>query len=116
VNNVTYYSWIDTAVNKVLIDSGVLNIRYSRVIGLVVQSQCQYFKPISYPELVQVGVRVGHIGKTSIRYELGIFTDESDTAAAQGHFIHVYVNRGTQQPVSLPIELRHVAESLRTQA
>jgi acyl-CoA thioester hydrolase len=113
VNNVVYYAWFDSAVNKILIEGGALDVQNSPVIGLVVQSQCHYFRTVSYPELVQVGIRTGHIGNSSVRYELGIFTDGNETAAAQGHFVHVYVDRGSNRPVPLPGPLRTLLEAMK---
>lgn len=102
VNNVIYYSYFDTAVNQYLIQQGALNLRQSKVIGLVVETQCRYFSPVAFPDVVHVGVRVASIGTSSVRYELGIFCNDNDVAAAQGHFVHVYVDRESNRPVPLP--------------
>jgi acyl-CoA thioester hydrolase len=112
VNNVVYYSWFDTAVNRLLIERGVLDIARSPVIGLVVETQCRYFRPIAFPDTVTAGVRVGHLGTSSVRYEIGLFRNEEPAAAAQGHFIHVYVDRDSQRPVPLPEDLRDVLRGL----
>ena len=108
VNNVVYYSFFDTAVNRMLIEQGALDIRSSTVIGLVVETGCHYFTPISFPEEVQAGLRVAHLGRSSVRYEIGLFRGDSDIAAAQGHFIHVYVDRASNRPTALPDRLRAV--------
>ncbi|MPR12354.1 acyl-CoA thioesterase [Microvirga tunisiensis] len=113
VNNVVYYAWFDSAVNRILIEGGVLDVQNSSVIGLVVQSQCQYFRTISYPEIVQVGVRAGHIGNSSVRYELAVFTAGNADAAAQGNFVHVYVDRASNRPVPLPEPLRTLVEAMK---
>ena len=113
VNNVMYYSFIDTVVNTYLIERGALDIEKGEVIGLAVESGCNYFAPLSYPETVTAGLRVGHVGRSSVRYEIGLFGQGSDTAAAQGYFVHVYVDRATRRPVSLPPALRAVLEPLR---
>ncbi len=105
VNNVVYYSFFDTAVNRFLIDAGVLDPQRSEVIGLVVQTTCEYFAPISFPQPVVIGVRAARVGNSSVRYELGIFT-ESDTPAAQGAFVHVYVDRQTRKPKRVPDAMR----------
>ena len=106
LNNVVYYSFFDTAVNGYLIDRGALDIERSAVIGLVVETGCHYFAPLNYPDPVTAALRVAHIGRSSVRYEIALFAPASDTAAAQGHFVHVYVDRGTRRPVDLPGALR----------
>ena len=115
VNNVVYYSFFDTAVNRYLIDRGVLHIDTSPVIGLVVETACRYHQPLRYPDDVEVGIRVAHLGTSSVRYELGIFRPGEGLASADGHFIHVYVDRDTRKPVPLPDDLRAVLEELRTE-
>ena len=107
VNNVTYYSWFDTVVARFLIDSGFLHIPTAPVIGLVVETQCRYFAPIAFPDEVTAALRCGRAGNTSVRYEIGIFRNGEDVASAEGHFVHVYVDRATQkQPTPLPETLR----------
>ena len=106
VNNVVYYSYFDTVVNTYLIGRGALDIQKSPVIGLVVETQCQYLAPITYPETVTAGVRVAHMGRSSVRYEIALFAGDSQSAAAQGHFVHVYVDRETRRPADLPAALR----------
>jgi acyl-CoA thioester hydrolase len=102
VNNVVYYSFFDTVVNGYLIEKGALDIARSPVIGLVVETHCQYFRPIAFPDSVRAGLSVAHIGKTSVRYEIGLFRNAEDKASAQGHFVHVYVDRTTNRPAPLP--------------
>ncbi len=106
VNNVIYYSWFDTAVNHYLVQRGVLDIERGEVIGLVIETQCNYFASVAFPDLIEVGIRVAHLGRSSVRYELGIFKAGEETAAAQGHFVHVYVDRGSRRPAALPEALR----------
>lgn len=106
VNNVVYYSFFDTAVNQYLIEAGALDIETSEVIGLVVETQCRYFSPLSFPGKINAGIRVAHLGTSSVRYEVGLFADGEDIASAQGHFVHVYVDRATSRPVPLPQALR----------
>lgn len=106
VNNVVYYSYFDTVVNQYLLEQGVLDIVASPVVGLVVETQCNYFRPISFPDIVQAGLRVARIGGSSVRYEIGLFRDDEPTAAAQGHFVHVYVERETNRPMPLSAALR----------
>ena len=112
VNNVVYYSYFDTVVNGYLISSGALDIEKSPVIGLVVETQCRYLKPITFPDAVHAGLRVARLGNSSVRYEIGIFRNDEDTAAAQGHFVHVYVDRATQRPTEIPDEVRTKLEAL----
>lgn len=113
VNNVIYYSYFDTAVNHYLITQGALNLAQSEVVGLVVETQCRYFHPVAFPDTIHVGVRVAHIGTSSVRYELCIFRNDEDEAAAQGHFVHVYVERANNRPVALPPLYRQAIEALR---
>src|SRR5918912_1762389 len=104
VNNVVYYSYFDTVVNEYLIFSGSLDIERSPIIGLVVETQCRFFKPIVFPDTVHAGLRVARLGNSSVRYEIGLFRNDEESAAAQGHFVHVYVDRETRRPTGLPLE------------
>lgn len=113
VNNVVYYSWFDTVVNEYLIAAGALDIQASPVVGLVVETRCNYFSELAFPQRVDAGLRVAHAGKSSVRYELALFGALSDAASAQGHFIHVYVDRASRRPVPLPPALRAAVERLR---
>jgi acyl-CoA thioester hydrolase len=106
VNNVVYYSYFDTVVNQYLVTQGGLDIEKSPVIGLVVETLCRYFKPIAFPELVEAGLRVGRLGNSSVRYEVGIFRQGDAASAAAGHFVHVYVDRTSRRPISVPDEMR----------
>lgn len=113
MNNVVHYELFDTVVNAWLIERGVLDIQKSPVIGLVVETGCHYFAPLTYPEPVTAALRVVHVGRSSVRYEVGLFGKASPTAAAQGHFVHVYVDRETRRPVELPPPLRKALEPLQ---
>ena len=106
VNNAVHYSYFDTAVNRYLIDTGVLDLRHSAVVGLVVETACSYFKEIAFPERIFAGLRVAHIGKTSVKFEVALFRDKEDVASAQGHFVHVYVDRNTRRPVEMGLEMK----------
>jgi acyl-CoA thioester hydrolase len=106
VNNVTYYSYFDTAVNSYLIQAGVLDIQNGAVIGVVVETGCRYRAAITFPEPVSAGVRVAWLGTSSVRYEIGLFRGGDAEAAAEGYFVHVYVERATRRPVPLPGLLR----------
>ena len=111
VNNVVYYSWFDTAVNAYLIEQGALDIHHGEAIGLVVETHCNYFEPLAFPQVVHAGLRVARIGASSVQYEIGLF-GVSEMTAAKGHFVHVYVDRVTRRPVPLPEKLKKVLESL----
>ncbi|HEY9094712.1 MAG TPA: thioesterase family protein, partial [Hydrogenophaga sp.] len=113
VNNVVYYSWFDTAVNAHLIEQGALDIHAGEVIGLVIETQCNYFAPLAFPQTIEAGIRVAHMGKSSVRYEVGLFAAGEAIAAACGHFVHVYVDRETRRPVALPAALKTTLETLR---
>jgi acyl-CoA thioester hydrolase len=112
VNNVVYYSYFDTVVNQYLIERAALDIERSQVIGLVVETRCQYLAPITFPDVVHAGLRVAKLGTSSVRYEIGLFRNEEDAACAQGHFIHVYVDRATRRPAALPQAMRAALERL----
>jgi len=112
VNNVVYYSWFDTAVNAHLIEQGVLDIHHGETIGLVIETQCNYFAPVEFPQQVDAGLRVAHMGKSSVRYEVGLFIQGEELTAAKGHFVHVYVDRATRRPALLPAPLKTVLETL----
>jgi acyl-CoA thioester hydrolase len=115
VNNVIYYSYFDTVVNGYLIDQGVLNIEQSPIIGLVVETQCRFFKPITFPDTVHAGLRVARLGDRSVRYEIGLFRNDEEIAAAQGHFVHVYVERTTRRATELSPETREALEQILVQ-
>lgn len=106
VNNVVYYSFFDTAVNRWLIEQGVLDIARSPSIGLVVETLCRYAAPITFPDKVTAGLRVAHLGTSSVRYEIALFRNDDQVAAATGHFVHVYVDRATRAKTSIPDDVR----------
>ncbi len=112
VNNVVYYSWFDTVVNAHLIEQGALDVERSDVIGLVIETQCNYFAPLAFPQMVDAGIRVARLGSSSVRYEVGLFAQGEALTAAKGHFIHVYVDRLSRRPVPLPPQLKAVLEKL----
>jgi acyl-CoA thioester hydrolase len=112
VNNVVYYSYFDTVVNQYLIEQGVLDIERSQVIGLVVETRCQYFAPLTFPDVVSAGLRVARLGNSSVRYEIGLFRNDEGMACAQGHFIHVYVDRASRRPATLPQAMRTALERI----
>jgi acyl-CoA thioester hydrolase len=112
VNNVVYFSFFDTAVNQNLLEQGVLSIEHSDIVGLVVNNQCQFFAPISFPDQVHVGINVEKIGNSSVTYCLGIFKNDEESLSALGSYTHVYVDRKTQRPVSIPEKTRALFESM----
>ena len=106
VNNVTYYAYFDTAVNHYLISKNVLDIYDGHVIGLVVESSCKYLKAISFPDTLEIGLRVSKLGNSSVSYALAVFVKGQPEVAAEGHFVHVFVDRDTRRPVAMPDDLR----------
>jgi len=114
VNNVVFYSWFDTVINRFLIASGALDPATSDVIGLCVESMCRYFRPAAYPEDVEAGLRVTKIGRSSVRYEVGIFriSLEKEELLAFGHFVHVFVDREERRSTAIPPRLREALERL----
>ena len=112
VNNVVYYSYFDTAVNGYLIERGALDIARSPVVGLVVETGCTYFESVAFPDSLEAGIAVTRLGRSSVRYTVGIFKADAELAAAQGHFVHVYVDRETQRPVAIPDLVRAVLTRL----
>jgi acyl-CoA thioester hydrolase len=106
VNNVVFYSYFDTVVNGYLVEAGALDIQGGAVIGLVVETTCRYYQPLAFPDVIEAGLRVARLGRTSVRYEVAIFRRGDDAPAAAGHFVHVYVDRQTRRPVPLPGSLR----------
>ncbi|MET0389744.1 MAG: thioesterase family protein [Polyangiales bacterium] len=116
VNNVVYYGYFDTVINRFLIEQGGLDIHAGGVIGLCVESHCNYFAPVAFPQQIEAGLRVGHLGRSSVRYEIGIFTEGAASAGAAGHFVHVFVDRGTRKPVELPKQLRDALARLQRPA
>ena len=113
VNNAVYYSYFDTVVNSWLIGQGLLDVGGGAVIGLVVETGCQYFAELSYPGDVVAALRVAHVGRSSVRYEIALFAEGAERAAAQGHFVHVYVDRATRRPAEIAATVRAALERLR---
>ena len=112
VNNVVHYSWFDTAVNEWLVAQGLLDIEAGDPIGLVVETGCRYFAPLSYPGDVEVGLAVERLGSSSVTYRLGVFAKDHEDPAAEGHFTHVYVDRAGRRPTALPDAWRRKLETL----
>ena len=111
VNNTVYYQWFDTAVNAWLIEAGLLDVAMGDPIGLVVETGCRYARPLSYPEPVEVGLAVEQLGRSSVRYRLGVFAKGAEEAAAEGFFVHVYVDRRARRPIELPQAWREKLET-----
>ena len=112
VNNVVYYSYFDTLLNRYLIDAGRLDIHESKAIGVAVETLCRFHKSFAYPETIDGGLRVGRLGKSSVRYEIGLFAQGQDDARAEGHFVHVFVDRATQRPQPIPPEIRAALDKI----
>jgi acyl-CoA thioester hydrolase len=112
VNNVTYYSYFDTAANRYLIEEGGLDISDGSIVGYVVNSGCEYHSPITYPEAIEAGVRVDRLGNSSVQYGIAIFRSGEGQAAAHGHFVHVFVDRAADKSVPIPAGLRQALERL----
>lgn len=112
VNNVTYYSYFDTAANSYLIEHGGLDIHSATVIGLVVESACQYHAPVAYPAPLRAGLRVDRLGARAVTYGIAIFADDASAAVAHGHFVHVFVDRTTRTAVPIPPPIRAALERL----
>jgi acyl-CoA thioester hydrolase len=113
VNNVTYYSYFDTIINRYLIDAGGLDIQNGQVMGVAVESQCRYHRSFAYPEAVEAGLRVAHLGTSSTRYEIGLFGTGDAEARAEGYFVHVFVDRASGAPVPIPTVIRAALERIR---
>jgi acyl-CoA thioester hydrolase len=112
VNNVTYYSFFDSAVNTYLIEVGGLDIHNGGVVGFVVSSSCDYFASIAFPERIEIGLRVGKLGNSSVQYELAVFKVGEDEACAAGRFVHVFVDRESNRPLPIPETLRAALTAL----
>ena len=112
VNNVTYYSYFDTVVNTYLIDHGGLDIHDGAIVGFAVETHCRFFESVAFPEKLSAGLRVGKLGNSSVRYEIAIFKEGSDTAAAAGHFVHVFVDRSADTSTPIPDPIRKALEKL----
>lgn len=112
VNNVVYYAYFDTVINEYLIREGGLDIHRGEVIGVAVETFCRFHRSLSFPEVVDAGLRVGHLGNSSVRYEIGLFRNDEAKPAATGHFVHVFVERASQKPVAIPQALRNCLQRL----
>jgi acyl-CoA thioester hydrolase len=112
VNNVTYYSYFDTAVNEHLIRVGGLDVEGATTIGLVVETSCRFHKPLTFPDVVEVGLRVAKLGNSSVTYEIGLFREGEDEPAASGHFVHVWVDRASRRPTAVPAAVRAALQPL----
>jgi acyl-CoA thioester hydrolase len=112
VNNVEYYAFFDTVINAYLIEEGGLDIHRGEVIGLCAESHCEFRAPLAFPETVTAGLRVAHLGNSSVRYEIALFGESQDDPAATGWFVHVFVDRETRRPAEMPPRLRSALEAL----
>jgi acyl-CoA thioester hydrolase len=112
VNNVVYYSYFDTVVNLYLINPGGLDFHNAPIVGIMAETMCRYYRSIAYPEAVDAGLRVGRLGTSSVRYEIGLFGVEDELARAEGHLVHVFVDRAANTPVPIPAGIRAALERL----
>ena len=112
VNNTVYYEWFDSAVNAWMVEQGMLDIANGDPIGLVVETRCTYAAPLEFPEPIEVGLAVAELGRSSIRYRIGVFRKGSDSAAAEGEFVHVVVDRSTRRPTEIPAAWRRKLEAI----
>ena len=112
VNNVIYYSYFDTLLSRYLIDAGKLDIQESKVVGVAVETLCRFHKSFAYPETIDGGLRIGRLGTSSVRYEIGLFAQGEDDSRAEGYFVHVFVDRATQRPQAIPPEIRAALEKI----
>jgi len=112
VNNTVFYQWFDSAVNGWLVEQGLLDIQAGDLIALVVQTRCTYFYPLEFPRDVEVGLAVAELRRSSVRYRIGVFADAAKTAAAQGEFVHVLVDRDSRRPVAMPADWRAALEAI----
>ena len=112
VNNVTYYSYFDTVVNEHLIREGGLDIRTADQVGLVVETSCRFFRSLTFPEVIDAGIRVAKLGRSSVTYEIALFRRDDATPAAAGRFVHVWVDRASNTPTDIPAQIRAILEPL----
>ena len=112
VNNVVYYSYFDTVINQYLIEAGGLDIHGGGIIGIAIESQCRFHRSLEFPDVIDAGLRVGRLGNTSVRYEIGLFRRGDEEPAATGHFVHVFVDRASRRPVPIPAGIRAALERL----
>lgn len=113
VNNVEYYSYFDTVVNQYMMARGGLDYLNGGTVGFVVETRCSYKRPIAFPDIVEAGIRVARIGTSSVTYEVGLFIEGQEAIRAFGHFVHVYVDRASGKPVSIPEQARAAMEAIR---
>ena len=113
VNNVVYYAYFDTVINCYLIDHAGFDIHGAPVIGVAVETMCRFHRAFAYPQIITAGLSVAHLGRTSVRYEVGLFADKDDQVRAHGHFVHVFVERANSRPAAIPLTIRTALEKLR---
>ena len=116
VNNVEYYAYFDTVINAYLITEGGLDIHAGSVIGLCAESHCEFRAPLAFPETVTAGLRVGQLGRSSVRYEIALFGEDGGEPAATGWFVHVFVERDSLRPAEIPEQMRAALEALSVRA
>jgi len=112
INNVVYYSYFDTLINRYLIDEGGLDFRAGNIVGIAVETTCRFYRSFAYPEDIEAGLAVGHLGNSSVRYEIGLFAGTEIEARAEGHFVHVFVDRPSMRPTPIPERMRQALQRL----
>ena len=112
VNNTVYYEWFDSAVNAWMVDEGMLDIAKGDPIAIVVETRCTYSDPLAFPQSIEIGLAVAELGSSSIRYRIGIFAEGATSAAAEGEFVHVVVDRTSRRPVEIPADWRNKLETI----
>ena len=112
VNNVNYYSYFDTVINKYLIDAGGFDLHKAETVGVCAESACRFHEGIAYPEVIAAGLRAGHLGNRAVRYEVGLFREGGGLSAADGHFVHVWVDRASMAPIPIPDTIRSALAKL----
>lgn len=112
VNNVVYYAYFDTLLNRYLVDEGGLDFTHDTVIGVAVETMCRFHRSFAYPETIDAGLRIAKLGSSSVRYEIGLFGEAEPDARAEGYFVHVFVDRATQRPVPIPAKIRAALERI----
>lgn len=113
VNNVVYYEFMDTVINRYLVDAGGFDLFEDPVVGFAVETACNFYRPLRFPEVLEAGLAVAHLGRTSVRYEVGLFSRGAEELAALGRFVHVFVDRATRRPAPPKDSVRAALEALR---
>lgn len=112
VNNVNYYAFFDTVIGNYLVEEASFDIAKAPIVAFAVESSCSYFKPLRFPEVIDAGLRVAHLGRSSVRYEIGLFRKKDNDPSAAGYFVHVFVSRTTHDTSEIPPEIRQTLKQI----